>query len=101
MSRNFIPVALAIGVGVYTGIYLTFHGQLDKENSVLTSNFSAGYYTFQPAFQELAAEKTQGNGPATPQSGAGLNPGATAPPAGANVQSAKPASGTTDAEKNQ
>jgi hypothetical protein len=24
MSRNFIPVALAIGVGVYTGIYLTF-----------------------------------------------------------------------------
>ncbi|CAI7672232.1 unnamed protein product [Penicillium pancosmium] len=78
MSRNFIPVALAIGVGVYTG-----------------------YYTFQPAFQELAAEKTQGNGPATPQSGAGLNPGATTPPAGANSQSAKLASGTTEAEKNQ
>ncbi|CAI7573774.1 hypothetical protein N7533_005068 [Penicillium manginii] len=78
MSRNFIPVALAIGVGVYTG-----------------------YYTFQPAFQELAAEKTHGNGPAAPQSAAGLNSGATAPAAVDNSQSTKPASGTTKAEKNQ
>ncbi|KAJ5688748.1 hypothetical protein N7462_003140 [Penicillium macrosclerotiorum] len=37
MSRNFLPVVLAIGVGVFTG-----------------------YYTFQPTFQQLAAERTQG-----------------------------------------
>ncbi|KAF7131267.1 hypothetical protein CNMCM5793_004372 [Aspergillus hiratsukae] len=34
MSRNFIPAALAIGMGILTG-----------------------YYTFQPALQELQTEK--------------------------------------------
>ncbi|KAJ5666041.1 uncharacterized protein N7477_008489 [Penicillium maclennaniae] len=37
MSRNFFPVIMAIGVGVFTG-----------------------YYTFQPTFQQLAAEKSPG-----------------------------------------
>ncbi|OOQ90233.1 hypothetical protein PEBR_05644 [Penicillium brasilianum] len=34
MSRNFFPVVMAIGVGVFTG-----------------------YYTFQPTFQQMAIEK--------------------------------------------
>ncbi|KAJ6010855.1 hypothetical protein N7451_002267 [Penicillium sp. IBT 35674x] len=37
MSRNFITAALTIGVGVFTG-----------------------YYTFQPALQELAVQKAHG-----------------------------------------
>ncbi|GLI76303.1 hypothetical protein PoHVEF18_004574 [Penicillium ochrochloron] len=36
MSRNFFPVVMAIGVGVFTG-----------------------YYTFQPTFQQMAIEKDQ------------------------------------------
>jgi hypothetical protein len=28
-------------------------------SQILTSNFSAGYYTFQPTFQQMAAEKGQ------------------------------------------
>ncbi|KAJ5792544.1 uncharacterized protein N7503_008522 [Penicillium pulvis] len=40
MSRNFITAALTIGVGVFTG-----------------------YYTFQPALQELAVQKAHGQVP--------------------------------------
>ncbi|KAJ5923759.1 hypothetical protein N7454_009004 [Penicillium verhagenii] len=40
MSRNFITAALTIGVGVFTG-----------------------YYTFQPALQELAVQKAHGQQP--------------------------------------
>ncbi|KAF3388867.1 hypothetical protein F1880_003883, partial [Penicillium rolfsii] len=36
MSRNFFPVVMAIGVGIFTG-----------------------YYTFQPTFQQMAIEKDQ------------------------------------------
>ncbi|KAJ5495972.1 hypothetical protein N7539_001088 [Penicillium diatomitis] len=36
MSRNFFPVVMAIGVGVFTG-----------------------YYTFQPTLQQMSVEKTQ------------------------------------------
>ncbi|KAJ5594898.1 uncharacterized protein N7459_001106 [Penicillium hispanicum] len=40
MSRNLLPAVLAIGVGVFTG-----------------------YYTFQPAFQDLAIERAHGRQP--------------------------------------
>ncbi|KAJ5539538.1 hypothetical protein N7513_007870 [Penicillium frequentans] len=49
MSRNFITAALTIGVGVFTG-----------------------YYTFQPALQELAVQKAHGQVP-----GSSPNPSAT------------------------
>ncbi|KAJ5168540.1 uncharacterized protein N7482_004134 [Penicillium canariense] len=47
MSRNFFPVLLAIGVGVFTG---TFNP---------APLLSARYYTFQPTFQQMAIEKGQ------------------------------------------
>ncbi|OQE16376.1 hypothetical protein PENSTE_c024G06761 [Penicillium steckii] len=78
MSRNFLPVALAIGVGVFTG-----------------------YYTFQPTFQQMAIEKAHGNGPAGPRSNAGTQSNINGPPADANPQSSKPAPGATGNDKDQ
>lgn len=61
MSRNFFPVVMAIGVGVFTGNYLllSLPPSIVLRLLVLTSNFSAGYYTFQPTFQQMAIEKDQ------------------------------------------
>jgi hypothetical protein len=62
MSRNFFPVVMAIGVGVFTG-----------------------YYTFQPTFQQLAAEKAPVVQPSTtsgsPNEGTGAPVAGTAPAA--------------------
>ncbi|KAJ5595962.1 hypothetical protein N7450_002420 [Penicillium hetheringtonii] len=78
MSRNFLPVALAIGVGVFTG-----------------------YYTFQPTFQQLAIEKVHGNGPAGPQSNAGAPSSINGPSADVNSQSSKPTPGAAGSDKDQ
>ncbi|KAJ5226026.1 hypothetical protein N7468_007251 [Penicillium chermesinum] len=51
MSRNLIPAVLAIGVGVFTG-----------------------YYTFQPAFQEIAIERAHGNSPSNPSNSPAKDP---------------------------
>ncbi|KAJ5380558.1 uncharacterized protein N7496_002986 [Penicillium cataractarum] len=61
MSRNFFPVVMAIGVGVFTGNYLllSLPASIVLRPLVLTSNFSVGYYTFQPTFQQMAIEKEQ------------------------------------------
>ncbi|KAJ5133590.1 uncharacterized protein N7443_004789 [Penicillium atrosanguineum] len=71
MSRNFFPVVMAIGVGVFTG-----------------------YYTFQPTFQQLAAEK--------PPSVQSSNPAGSSDKAtGAPTSGALPSATKPEAEKNQ
>lgn len=59
MSRNFFPVVMAIGVGVFTGKlpFLSPSPSIVLRSLILTSNFAAGYYTFQPTFQQMAIEK--------------------------------------------
>ncbi|KAJ6108364.1 hypothetical protein N7523_009687 [Penicillium sp. IBT 18751x] len=79
MSRNFFPVIMAIGVGVFTGIDYSSpdHGEMLASKR----NFVSGYYTFQPTFQQLAAEKSpsvQSSNPAgaSDKSTGALNAGA-------------------------
>lgn len=55
MSRNFIPAALAIGVGILTGMTLQPFELLNPQTYDWIS--LPGYYTFQPALQELQIEK--------------------------------------------
>ncbi|KAJ5190894.1 uncharacterized protein N7498_009879 [Penicillium cinerascens] len=71
MSRNFFPVVMAIGVGVFTG-----------------------YYTFQPTFQQLAAEKAPDSQPYPPV--VSSNRSTDFPAGGASPSDAKP-----EAEKGQ
>lgn len=90
MSRNFIPAVLAIGVGVFTGMYHFVSGycRAAKSGLVLMSVFPAGYYTFQPTFQHLATERAQGGqSPASTQ----FNNGANASAEGASAAAAKSA----------
>ncbi|OQD72461.1 hypothetical protein PENDEC_c021G05948 [Penicillium decumbens] len=71
MSRNLFPVVMAIGVGVFTG-----------------------YYTFQPTFQQLAAERAPATQPYPPA--ASSLKSAEAPTGDAPPNAAKP-----EAEKKQ
>ncbi|KAJ5826222.1 hypothetical protein N7474_003360 [Penicillium riverlandense] len=45
MSRNFVPAALSIGVGIFT--------------EPPSTKIGTGYYIFQPAIRELEAEKSK------------------------------------------
>ncbi|KAJ5460485.1 uncharacterized protein N7458_002037 [Penicillium daleae] len=88
MSRNFFPVIMAIGVGVFTGNYLLLSllPSMVLRPLVLTSNFSAGYYTFQPTFQQMAIQKERT--PQQPQSTGQAQKGTNAP--SATTDSSKP-----------
>ncbi|KAI2794649.1 hypothetical protein POX_a01248 [Penicillium oxalicum] len=64
MSRNFFPVVMAIGVGVFTG-----------------------YYTFQPTFQQMSVEKAQV--PPQSQLAKGSSPNEDSAPAGSTAGNPK------------
>jgi len=93
MSRNLFPVVMAIGVGVFTGT-----GQFSPlVIDWFGTNFifySAGYYTFQPTFQQLAAERAPATQPYPPA--ASSLKSAEAPTGDAPPNAAKP-----EAEKKQ
>lgn len=91
MSRNFIPAMLAIGIGVFTGTYWSGFSQMVTGGSILTTIFSAGYYTFQPTFQQLAVERTHGGqSPASNNAGNAPAEGDTTAPAKSHATGSKP-----------